>query len=75
MAKHKDTMVAFESIVDNFNYADPEHCNKLLPMILKCSDISNEVRPTLVAGRNLAILLLMHRAMGRSTFGRILRPI
>jgi high affinity cGMP-specific 3',5'-cyclic phosphodiesterase 9 len=49
MAKHKDILTAFSNIVPNFDYASDEHRAQLLMMIVKCSDISNEVRPAEVA--------------------------
>lgn len=46
MAKHGDIMGAFKKAAESFNYDDVEHKTLLLQMIVKCSDISNEVRPT-----------------------------
>ncbi|KAJ3122762.1 High affinity cAMP-specific and IBMX-insensitive 3',5'-cyclic phosphodiesterase 9A [Nowakowskiella sp. JEL0407] len=49
MAKHGEIMAQFKKYADNFNYDDAEHKLLLLQMIVKCADISNEVRPTDVA--------------------------
>ncbi|KAJ3096430.1 High affinity cAMP-specific and IBMX-insensitive 3',5'-cyclic phosphodiesterase 9A [Physocladia obscura] len=46
MAKHGEIMAAFKKASETFNYEDTEHKSLLLQMIIKCSDISNEVRPT-----------------------------
>ncbi|KAI9202505.1 cGMP phosphodiesterase [Polychytrium aggregatum] len=49
MAKHGEIMTAFKKHVDNFNIEDQDQRNLLVQMIIKCADISNEVRPTEVA--------------------------
>ncbi|KAI8842638.1 cGMP phosphodiesterase [Chytriomyces cf. hyalinus JEL632] len=49
MAKHGEIMAAFKKSAENFNFDDAEHKSLLLQIIVKCSDISNEVRPTHVA--------------------------
>ncbi|KAJ3075299.1 High affinity cAMP-specific and IBMX-insensitive 3',5'-cyclic phosphodiesterase 9A [Podochytrium sp. JEL0797] len=49
MAKHGEIMAAFKKCSENFNFEDAEHKSLLLQMIIKCSDISNEVRPTEVS--------------------------
>lgn len=49
MAKHGEIMAAFKKISESFNYDDGEHRILLMNMIVKCADISNEVRPTNVA--------------------------
>ncbi|KAJ3018314.1 UNVERIFIED_CONTAM: High affinity cAMP-specific and IBMX-insensitive 3',5'-cyclic phosphodiesterase 9A [Siphonaria sp. JEL0065] len=49
MAKHGEIMAAFKKASEAFNYDDAEHKSLLLQIIVKCSDISNEVRPTEVA--------------------------
>jgi high affinity cGMP-specific 3',5'-cyclic phosphodiesterase 9 len=49
MAKHGEIMGAFRKLLDSFDYEDAEHKSLLLQMVIKCSDISNEVRPTSVS--------------------------
>ncbi|KAI8614026.1 hypothetical protein BC830DRAFT_417371 [Chytriomyces sp. MP71] len=49
MAKHGEIMAAFKKSSESFNFEDAEHKSLLLQIIVKCSDISNEVRPTHVA--------------------------
>ncbi|KAJ3055162.1 High affinity cAMP-specific and IBMX-insensitive 3',5'-cyclic phosphodiesterase 9A [Rhizophlyctis rosea] len=52
MARHGDLMSGFKKCLDapgGFNFEDGEHKSMLLQMIMKCADISNEVRPTDVA--------------------------
>ncbi|KAJ3193320.1 High affinity cAMP-specific and IBMX-insensitive 3',5'-cyclic phosphodiesterase 9A [Irineochytrium annulatum] len=49
MAKHGEILTAFKKITETFSYNDAEHKALLLQVIIKCSDISNEVRPTSVA--------------------------
>ncbi|KAJ3041584.1 High affinity cAMP-specific and IBMX-insensitive 3',5'-cyclic phosphodiesterase 9A [Rhizophlyctis rosea] len=50
MARHGDLMATFKKYVDaGFSFDDVEHKSTLLQMIMKCADISNEVRPTDVA--------------------------
>ncbi|KAI8809784.1 hypothetical protein BJ742DRAFT_803675 [Cladochytrium replicatum] len=45
MAKHGEIVARFKSFAESFNVDDPAHRTLLLQMIVKCSDISNEVRP------------------------------
>ena len=49
MAKHGEIISKFKSSIDTFNLEDPNHKCILMQMIIKCSDISNEVRPNTVA--------------------------
>jgi hypothetical protein len=49
MAKHGEIIAKFKSYIDTFSYEDLNHKTILLQMIIKCSDISNEVRPNSVA--------------------------
>jgi len=49
MAKHGEIMGAFRRYLEAFNYDDPEHKSLLLQIIIKCADISNEVRPASVS--------------------------
>ncbi len=49
MAKHGEIINKFKSFHENFNLDDVNHKQILLQMIIKCSDISNEVRPSTVA--------------------------
>ncbi|KAJ3061946.1 hypothetical protein HK102_008929 [Quaeritorhiza haematococci] len=45
MAKHGDLLSKFKSVAEGFSFKDSVHKQLLLQMIVKCSDISNEVRP------------------------------
>ncbi|KAI8609548.1 hypothetical protein BC830DRAFT_1070171, partial [Chytriomyces sp. MP71] len=45
MAKHGEILAKFKGYSNNFNFDDPAQRQLLLQMIVKCSDISNEVRP------------------------------
>eukprot|EP00842_Homolaphlyctis_polyrhiza_P002920 jgi/Hompol1/3629/HPOL_003309-RA len=45
MAKHGEILGKFKSITETFSYEDVTHRHSLFQMLIKCSDISNEVRP------------------------------
>ena len=45
MAQHGNIMSKFKQCTESFNYEDANHRLLLLQMLIKCSDISNEVRP------------------------------
>ncbi|KAM8927630.1 high affinity cGMP-specific 3',5'-cyclic phosphodiesterase 9A-like [Pelodytes ibericus] len=49
MARHGDILESFKKVIPNFDFNDVEHVNILQMMLIKCCDISNEVRPTKVA--------------------------
>ncbi|KAJ3187892.1 High affinity cAMP-specific and IBMX-insensitive 3',5'-cyclic phosphodiesterase 9A [Gaertneriomyces sp. JEL0708] len=50
LARHGELMAQFKKFAeDGFNYDDNEHVLCLLQMIVKCADVSNEVRPPDVA--------------------------
>ncbi|XP_023144123.1 high affinity cGMP-specific 3',5'-cyclic phosphodiesterase 9A isoform X3 [Amphiprion ocellaris] len=49
MARHGEILDSFKQKVDNFDYADEEHITCLKMVLIKCCDISNEVRPMEVA--------------------------
>ncbi|TPX36125.1 hypothetical protein SmJEL517_g01478 [Synchytrium microbalum] len=49
MAIHGQIMAKFKGYTEAFNYDDPAQKLLLLQMIVKCSDISNEVRPKQVS--------------------------
>ncbi|XP_072281951.1 high affinity cGMP-specific 3',5'-cyclic phosphodiesterase 9A [Pyxicephalus adspersus] len=49
MAKHGEILEAFKLIVFNFDFSSEEHVKTLQMMLIKCCDISNEVRPSEVA--------------------------
>ncbi|XP_047457903.1 high affinity cGMP-specific 3',5'-cyclic phosphodiesterase 9A isoform X4 [Mugil cephalus] len=49
MARHGEILDSFKQKVDNFDYADEEHVTCLKMVLIKCCDISNEVRPMEVA--------------------------
>ncbi|EGF76804.1 hypothetical protein BATDEDRAFT_36218 [Batrachochytrium dendrobatidis JAM81] len=45
MAKHGEILSKFKGYAENFSYDDGNHRQALFQMLMKCSDISNEVRP------------------------------
>ncbi|KAJ8034461.1 High affinity cGMP-specific 3',5'-cyclic phosphodiesterase 9A [Holothuria leucospilota] len=46
MARHSEILEKFKSQINaGFNFKDPEHLNYLNMALIKCCDISNEVRP------------------------------
>jgi hypothetical protein len=49
MAIHGQVMANFKARTEHFSFDDPAHKSLLLQMIIKCSDISNEVRPKVVS--------------------------
>ncbi|XP_044133512.1 high affinity cGMP-specific 3',5'-cyclic phosphodiesterase 9A-like [Bufo gargarizans] len=49
MARHGDILESFKQIVSNFDFSNEEHVKTLQMLLIKCCDISNEVRPTEVA--------------------------
>ncbi|KAJ3305551.1 hypothetical protein HDV03_001417 [Kappamyces sp. JEL0829] len=49
MAKHGEHLTIFSKAVSNFSITDPEHRAQLLCILIKCADISTEVRPPHVA--------------------------
>uniref|UniRef100_A0A803TRD4 Phosphodiesterase n=1 Tax=Anolis carolinensis TaxID=28377 RepID=A0A803TRD4_ANOCA len=49
MARHAEILDAFKEILDNFDYSNEEHVTQLKMVLIKCCDISNEVRPMEVA--------------------------
>ncbi|KAI8843107.1 hypothetical protein BC829DRAFT_401070, partial [Chytridium lagenaria] len=49
MAKHGEILSKFKGYSDSFDFNDPNQRQLLLQLIIKCADISNEVRPKHVA--------------------------
>ncbi|KAB0398084.1 hypothetical protein E2I00_019732 [Balaenoptera physalus] len=57
MARHAEIMDSFKEKMENFDYSNEEHMTLLIPdlffqlkmILIKCCDISNEVRPVEVA--------------------------
>ncbi|XP_054642483.1 high affinity cGMP-specific 3',5'-cyclic phosphodiesterase 9A isoform X5 [Dunckerocampus dactyliophorus] len=49
MARHGEILESFKQKVDSFDYTDEEHVTCLKMVLIKCCDISNEVRPMEVA--------------------------
>ncbi|KAI8923466.1 hypothetical protein BC831DRAFT_471002 [Entophlyctis helioformis] len=45
MAKHGEILSKFKGYAENFSYDDANHRQTLFQMLIKCADISNEVRP------------------------------
>uniref|UniRef100_A0A8C2IG70 Phosphodiesterase n=1 Tax=Cyprinus carpio TaxID=7962 RepID=A0A8C2IG70_CYPCA len=45
MAQHGEILDSFRQKVDNFDFTDEEHVTCLKMVLIKCCDISNEVRP------------------------------
>jgi hypothetical protein len=50
MAKHGESVAAFNKINSSFSFQDQEHRAQLLCILIKCADISTEVRPPEIAG-------------------------
>lgn len=57
MAKHGEIVSQFKNIADTFSFADASHSELLLAMVVKCADISTEVRPPHIAERWVDCLL------------------
>lgn len=51
MAKHGEHLQTFNKIVPNFSLLEGEHRAQLMGIIIKCADISTEVRPPHIAGK------------------------
>ncbi|XP_048839076.1 high affinity cGMP-specific 3',5'-cyclic phosphodiesterase 9A [Brienomyrus brachyistius] len=49
MARHGEILESFKQKVDSFDFTNEEHIRCLKMVLIKCCDISNEVRPTEVA--------------------------
>ncbi|XP_019899037.2 high affinity cGMP-specific 3',5'-cyclic phosphodiesterase 9A isoform X2 [Esox lucius] len=49
MARHGEILESFKQKLDNFDFTNEEHVTCLKMVLIKCCDISNEVRPTEVA--------------------------
>uniref|UniRef100_H3APQ2 Phosphodiesterase n=1 Tax=Latimeria chalumnae TaxID=7897 RepID=H3APQ2_LATCH len=49
MARHGEILDSFKQKVDNFDFTNEEHVSCLKMVLIKCCDISNEVRPMEVA--------------------------
>ncbi|RXN20968.1 high affinity cGMP-specific 3, 5 -cyclic phosphodiesterase 9A isoform X1 [Labeo rohita] len=49
MARHGEILDSFKQKVDNFDFTNEEHVTCLKMVLIKCCDISNEVRPMEVA--------------------------
>ncbi|CAN0529740.1 unnamed protein product [Rangifer tarandus platyrhynchus] len=49
MARHAEIMDSFKEKMENFDYGNKEHMTLLKMILIKCCDISNEVRPMEVA--------------------------
>ncbi|XP_032314012.1 high affinity cGMP-specific 3',5'-cyclic phosphodiesterase 9A isoform X5 [Camelus ferus] len=49
MARHAEIMDSFKEKMENFDYSNEEHVTLLKMVLIKCCDISNEVRPAEVA--------------------------
>nr|XP_013001536.1 high affinity cGMP-specific 3',5'-cyclic phosphodiesterase 9A isoform X3 [Cavia porcellus] len=49
MARHEEIMDSFKEKMENFDYSNDEHLTLLKMILIKCCDISNEVRPVDVA--------------------------
>uniref|UniRef100_A0A6Q2YSV1 Phosphodiesterase n=1 Tax=Esox lucius TaxID=8010 RepID=A0A6Q2YSV1_ESOLU len=49
MARHGEILDSFRHKVDSFDFTDEEHVTCLKTMLIKCCDVSNEVRPMEVA--------------------------
>ncbi|KAF6385287.1 phosphodiesterase 9A [Rhinolophus ferrumequinum] len=49
MARHAEIVDSFKEKMENFDYSNEEHLTLLKMILIKCCDISNEVRPMEVA--------------------------
>uniref|UniRef100_A0A8C3X5D1 Phosphodiesterase n=1 Tax=Catagonus wagneri TaxID=51154 RepID=A0A8C3X5D1_9CETA len=49
MARHAEIMDSFKEKLEDFDYSNEEHLTLLKMILIKCCDISNEVRPMEVA--------------------------
>ncbi|KAM5275571.1 high affinity cGMP-specific 3',5'-cyclic phosphodiesterase 9A isoform 2-T2 [Hipposideros larvatus] len=49
MARHAEIVDSFKEKMENFDYSNEEHMTLLKMILIKCCDISNEVRPMEVA--------------------------
>uniref|UniRef100_A0A8C6ZAD9 Phosphodiesterase n=6 Tax=Tinamidae TaxID=8803 RepID=A0A8C6ZAD9_NOTPE len=49
MARHEEILDSFKEKMENFDYSNEEHMTCLKMVLIKCCDISNEVRPMEVA--------------------------
>ncbi|KAI8900278.1 hypothetical protein BC833DRAFT_582525 [Globomyces pollinis-pini] len=49
MAKHGELLSAFNKLIPQFSFEDAEHRIQLLSTVVKCADVSTEVRPPAVA--------------------------
>ncbi|XP_053076483.1 high affinity cGMP-specific 3',5'-cyclic phosphodiesterase 9A isoform X1 [Acinonyx jubatus] len=49
MARHAEIMDSFKEKMENFDYSNEQHVTLLKMILIKCCDISNEVRPMAVA--------------------------
>ncbi|KAF4797773.1 high affinity cGMP-specific 3',5'-cyclic phosphodiesterase 9A-like protein [Turdus rufiventris] len=49
MARHAEILDSFKEKMENFDYTNEEHMTCLKMVLIKCCDISNEVRPMEVA--------------------------
>ncbi|CAD5112439.1 DgyrCDS1661 [Dimorphilus gyrociliatus] len=45
MARHNEILEAFKSKIGKFDFSKEDHVNSLKMVLIKCCDISNEVRP------------------------------
>ena len=57
MARHGDILESFHKVIDNFDFQNAEHLNRLKMVLIKACDISNEVRPMDVSGPWVECLL------------------
>ena len=57
MAKHGEIVSKMKDITETFNFDDANHRMLLVQLIIKCADISNEVRPTIVSEKWVTQLL------------------
>eukprot|EP01136_Pigoraptor_vietnamica_P033597 Opistho-1_new@96621 len=58
MARHGDILKAFKAHLESgFDFGNAEHRETLMQILIKCADISNEVRPTTVSEQCVDCLL------------------
>ncbi|XP_041425130.1 high affinity cGMP-specific 3',5'-cyclic phosphodiesterase 9A-like isoform X2 [Xenopus laevis] len=49
MARHGEILESFKKVLPSFDFSNEDHVKTLQMVLIKCCDISNEVRPTKVA--------------------------
>ncbi|XP_065887760.1 high affinity cGMP-specific 3',5'-cyclic phosphodiesterase 9A-like [Dysidea avara] len=64
MAQHNSIMEQFSSLAGNFSFDDDQQVKLLMKILIKCADLSNELRPNDIAGVWLDCLLAEYFKQG-----------